>query len=273
MITIKQIQNNATVTDGNDTVTLGAGDSYTCSAPEEKLDFIITVDTTIADVSPSDSVNIAFQSGNFLVKWGDGVEEYYNLASATVLTHQYQNGGNYDVEFLGSGFIRNTGALADRKKITSIKQWGKFNYAQLSFSFQNAINITSFPFEDTLSTINSFQNSFQNVPISNFGKIDMSSCTRSDSMFNGSSFNYNIGNWNMARNTFMANMFLGTSMSQANCDAILTGWTRWANGQANITLKSNVSIHMGNTDYTRGGDAEDAFNHLVNTLNWTITFG
>ena len=53
MITIKNIQNNATVTDGTDTITLGAGDSYTCSVSQKrKLDFIFTIDTTISDVKP-----------------------------------------------------------------------------------------------------------------------------------------------------------------------------------------------------------------------------
>ena len=68
-------------------------------------------------------------------------------------------------------------------------------------------------------------------------------------------------------------MFKDTSMSQANCDAILTGWTRWSNGTAGIQLRNNVSLHLGNTSFTLGGDAEDAYNYLINTLNWTITFG
>ena len=70
-------------------------------------------------------------------------------------------------------------------------------------------------------------------------------------------------------------MFRFTSMDVANCDAIFTGWLRWdsATSSPQITLRTNEAIHMGNTDYTRGGDAEDAHDYLVNTLNWTITFG
>ena len=91
MITIKQIQNNATVTDGTDTVTLGAGDSYTCSEPEEKLDLIFTVDID------TNIFNLGIQqNNNFLIDWGDGVEEYHVFSSAgtsTTIEHNYTTTG------------------------------------------------------------------------------------------------------------------------------------------------------------------------------------
>jgi len=279
MIIIENIQNNATVTDGNNTVTLGAGDSYTCSEPEEKLDLIITVDTTISDVSPSDSYILPWLgTPNCLVRWGDGAQQYLNssnVSSSSNITHQYAIGGIYDITISGSFTFRaNSSSVHDKKKLTAIKQWGKGISASFNASFSSAINLTSVPQNETLKfRSGDFRSSFSDIPISNFGKIDSSIFSITQKCFKNTNFDYNIGDWNMFNCSNMQDMFAGTSMSVANCDAIFTGWTRWNNGQANLQLQSNVSIHMGNTDYTRGGDAEDAFNYLVNTLNWTITFG
>ena len=273
MITIKQIQDNATVTDGTDTVILGAGDSYTCSEPEEKLDFIFTVDTTIVDNSPSDSFALQFTSNsnqNALINWGDGIEEYLSPNQANPIIHQYQTSGVYDITIRGAIQFRN---IYDRKKLIAIKQWGKTQILSLNNTFSNNINLVSVPQNETFISPLDCRVAFNGVPISNFGKIDVSYTSTFQQFFSSTNFDYDIGYWNVANAGTMQNMFIGTSMSQANCDNILVGWTRWANGQANIQLQSNVSLHLGNTTYTLGGDAEAAFNYLVNTLNWTITFG
>ena len=240
----------------------------------EKLDFIITVDTTISDVSPSDSVEFRVDKCNCKIDFGDGTKEnYFNISGSLAVSHQYSSGGVYDIKIRGFCIFRNNLTTSDQKKIIAVKQWDSIVHT--NFMFRNNINISSFPQNETFFTQENCQGMFQSNSAVNFGKIDVSRVTITSNMFQSSNFDYDIGYWNVARVTNMSNMFLGTSMSQANCDAIFTGWTRWnsTTSTAGITLKSNVSIHMGNTDYTRGGDAEDAFNYLVNTLNWTITFG
>ena len=274
MITIKQVQNNATVTDGSDTVTLGAGDSYTCLEPEEKLDFIFTVDTTIADNSPSDSYNLAWNGVvNALVNWGDGTEEYVVFPTQGIKSHQYLTEGVYDITVSGLFNYRPLFVSGvDKLKIIAVKQWGR-TFTTLNNAFKQNNNLSSLPQNETLFFQLDSRQCFSSTSLSNFGKIDSSFLSNGLELFRNSNFDYNVGDWNVANCSTMTSMFLGTSMSQANCDNILVGWTRWSNGQANIQLQSNVSLHLGNTDYTRGGDAEDAFNYLVNTLNWTITFG
>jgi len=241
--------------------------------PEEKLDFIFTIDTTLSGSSPSDSFTLNLLWGNDkvgLIKWGDGTQQYYTT-NQTDIMHQYATSGIYDITIRGSYALE---YMIDRRKIIKVKQWGRCDFASCRSAFQDAINLQSVPQDETFFCSGTdFTKLFFLVPLSNFGKISVAKSRDLDSFFRNTNFDYNIGDWNVANVNFMPNMFLGTSMSVANCDAILTGWTRWANGQANITLKQNVSLHMGNTDYTRGGDAEDAFNYLVNTLNWTITFG
>ena len=280
MITIKQIQNNATVTDGSDTVTLGAGGSYTCSEPEEKLDFIFTVDTTISDVSPSDSISY-YIYGFGEIDWGDGNTEYIYEDGNTIQTHKYNTDGVYDIKLSGSIWIYSFSSSSDNLKVIGIKQWGNA-LNDFNRSFYNCYNLVTLPPQnETLKIRRLCQNMFEGVTLPYLPKMDFLDCHVSNSSgnaksaFNASNFDFDASYWNMSAISQMTSMFQNTSMSQANCDAILTGWTRWdsATGTVGLTLKSNVSLHMGNTDYTRGGDAEDAFNYLVNTLNWTIIFG
>ena len=198
---IKTIEQPAIVVDQGVTTNLNAGDSYTCSEPEEKLDFILTIDTTISDVSPSDTIKLQFLSGNFLVNWGDGIEEYYDFTSQTRIEHQYTTGGVYDILFNGCGVIQNSSPnFSDRKKTIAVKQWGKFFSSALSNAFPNNTNISSFPQSETLSCFSgSYQSSFLNIPLSNFGKINTSCILNFSSMFYGSNFDYNIGGWNISK--------------------------------------------------------------------------
>ena len=93
---------------------------------------------------------------------------------------------------------------------------------------------------------------------------NVSNVTNMSYMFyNANSFNQNIGSWNVANVTNMTNMFLNATLSTANYDALLNGWSA-------LTLKSNVKFHGGNSVYCNG---ETARNNMVNTFGWTIADG
>jgi len=257
--------------------------NMTSFRPAEKLDFIFTVDTTIPNVSPADSFQLSWTSTpNCVVYWGDGTSDILNaltITSGNTLTHQYPTPGIYDIEIDGRFNYRTTvPASHDCLKLIAIKQWGMGVFTTMNYAFGNSHNLASVPQNETLKMVgNDFRLAFYrcgtNTGLSNFGKISTYGYSTFQQTFQDTNFDYNVGDWNMTQATVLTNMFLGTSMSVANCDAILTGWTRWANGQANIQLRPNLSLHLGNTDYTRGGDAEVAHDYLVNTLGWTITFG
>ncbi len=108
-----------------------------------------------------------------------------------------------------------------------------------------------------------------NQDISNW---NVSNVMYMNNMFdNAFDFNQDLGNWNVSGVTNMINMFNGTSLSTANYDSILIGWTGWIGGTATKSLKSNVYFDAGTTKYTCYTLAEAARNYLVNTKNWTVT--
>jgi surface protein len=103
----------------------------------------------------------------------------------------------------------------------------------------------------------------------NISSWDVSSVTTMNEMFrDATSFNQNISSWDVSSVTTMTGMFSGVTLSTANYDSLLIGWTGLP------TLQSGVSFHGGNSKYTSGGVAEAARQTLLDPPNnWTITDG
>lgn len=126
---------------------------------------------------------------------------------------------------------------------------------------------------------------------------DMSLCNNFGSMFRTcTSFNQNIGNWNTGNVVFMANMFQASggafnqdisgwsiasltnansaftnaAISRTNYDLMLDNTTGWA---SQATIQSAVTLGMGSTQFTLGGNAEAGHNYLTGTKGWNITDG
>lgn len=74
-------------------------------------------------------------------------------------------------------------------------------------------------------------------------------------------FNQDIGSWNITNVDNMARMFMSTTLSLQNYDAILSGW-----GSKNV--KNNVSFSAGWQKYCRG---EFYRKNLVNEHKWSIS--
>ncbi|NRB39924.1 MAG: BspA family leucine-rich repeat surface protein [Pseudomonadales bacterium] len=77
-------------------------------------------------------------------------------------------------------------------------------------------------------------------------------------------FNQDISNWDVSSVNRMNSMFKSITLSTANYDAILTGWS----GQS---LQSDVVFDGGNSQYS--SSAQAAKDVLTGTYNWTITDG
>jgi surface protein len=103
----------------------------------------------------------------------------------------------------------------------------------------------------------------------NIGSWNVSSVTSMLQMFfNATAFNQNIGSWNVSNVTEFTNFMNGKSAanySATNLDAIYNGWSL-------LTLQPNLTIGFGTIKYTTAG--QSGRNVLTGAPNnWTITDG
>jgi surface protein len=115
-----------------------------------------------------------------------------------------------------------------------------------------------------------FASAFNNGGSANINNwvLNTTSDVSMQSMFIGTSFNQNIGNWNVSKVTDFTNFMLDktpATFSSTNLDAIYNGWI--VNG-----VKPNINISFGTAKYTSAGTA----GRLTLTSapnNWIITDG
>lgn len=99
------------------------------------------------------------------------------------------------------------------------------------------------------------------------GGWDVSSVTDMSYMFAGaSSFDQDLGTWNVSQVINMSGMFNSVTLSTANYDSLLLGWS-------SLNLQDEVEFSAGNSQCTSPGAPADARQYIVDTFNWTIYDG
>jgi len=98
------------------------------------------------------------------------------------------------------------------------------------------------------------------------GNWDVSSVINMGYMFSiASFFNQDIGNWDVSSVTDMEDMFWDVTLSTPNYDSLLIGWSL-------LTLQDGVLFHAGNSKYSLG-EAADARTFIIGIFGWTINDG
>ena len=123
------------------------------------------------------------------------------------------NGDNYQVEISGDFpriYFNNTG---DKDKIKTIEQWGNIAWNEMSLAFYGCSNLTYNATDaPNLSAVTSLYAMFRDCSSFNgdIGNWDVSTITDMRVMFNGASvFNQNISDWDVSNVTLMDFMFSG----------------------------------------------------------------
>ena len=263
-----------------------------------------------SSIGADNTLNLNFNLFKGGVDWGDGkgIQRYSRENSSEryrLINTEYDEPGIKIIKIYGMMSIRGGGHNADNDKscLLEIVQFSSdrpnthsqaFGYGRKSIKFPKGIwrlpsNCELLLYEvygsiglENVTLDSSITSSFYlafgnhwghfNNDV-NFEDLDTEFVTNISNMFlRAQTLDQNLGKWDMGNMTRANGFLTGTAISQENCDKLLLGWLRWENGQPNKTLKPNVTIHLGKTTYTKGGDVEDAFNYYVDTLGWTIIF-
>lgn len=200
---------------------------------EMQLEFTTTVN--------NQEVRIPFAAGvDVSVNWGDGSDPD-NYTSPTQASHVYPTPGTYSVLVAGSlSRLGGTNVLG-WDALTKVLNWGDLGLTSLEAAFYNCDKLTDVP-DNLPSTVNNLSSTF----------------------YGATSFNDDIGNWDISNVTDMTNMFSGVTLSESNYNSLLSGW-------ADQSVNSDVTFSGGNSKYS--GDAFSARQSLIFSYNWTITDG
>jgi surface protein len=271
----------------------------TTTIPLPALPFLSRWDTTKPS-SANNQISLPLISGgtyDFLVDWGDGKTDHINKYDDPAVTHKYAVSGEYTVTIsgtlIGFAFI----GVGDCKKLMEIKRWGILNLGNSTYGgyFDQCSNlqITATDIPDLTATfimVNAFKGcrSIRSIPSiekwnmtnvtdmsfmfydtpyfdQDIGNWNVSGVTNMHGMFMmDTSFNRDLSAWNIVKVTDMSFMFSGASLSTANYDSILIGWS-------GRQVTNGVYFDAGSAKYTAGGSAANARNKLTTVYGWYIS--
>tara|TARA_R110000803_G_scaffold13681_1_gene38345 strand:+ start:51 stop:1040 length:990 start_codon:yes stop_codon:yes gene_type:complete len=106
--------------------------------------FKMTVDTTKAG-SASDTFVLPISPGvvNFTVDWGDGNSDLITVSNQAELTHVYASSGSYQIALDGSFTAVVFGNTGDRRKLSSIDNWGTNQWSTFEYCFYGCSNMVA----------------------------------------------------------------------------------------------------------------------------------
>ncbi|SKB44628.1 BspA family leucine-rich repeat surface protein [Maribacter arcticus] len=235
--------------------------------------FITTWKTDNLGTSNSTSITIPTTGTGYSydIDWeNDGTFDDFGITRN--ITHDYGTAGTYTVAIKGAFptiYFNNEG---DKDKILSIEQWGTQQWTSMFRSFFGCINLEGNALDiPNLNSVNNMGNMFRGASSYNqdIGNWDVSNVNFMNGLFFGAtSFNQNIGSWDVSNVTRMDGMLRSIALSLSNYDSLLIGWSTLDVGETRIPV--NQLFDGGTSTYCTG---ESARNNLATTYGWSITDG
>jgi len=190
--------------------------------------FVITVDTTLTDLTPVGQYQIPSLNTNYQIQWEEIGNEAGNNSGGYVPVAT----ANHTINFGASGIYRvmidPMGATSgvndfddfrvvgagDNDKLISVDQWGVTQWSHLDSAFRETPNFLGVTANDApdLSQVTSFENMFLNTPsmvhAQGFSSWDTSNVLSMAGMFRQSpNVNPDVANWDMSKVTTIGLMF------------------------------------------------------------------
>ena len=248
----------------------GDGLDPTCDTSNPLNHFVITVDTTIAGATGSNSFSIPTTGTGYNYSIDSNNNGSFNFTGVTGnMQLNYATGGIKTIRIAGDFPRIYFNQSGDKDKILSIEQWGTIHWTSMNNAFSGAsnlvINATDTP---DLSNVSSLFSMFLNA--SNIGNgtgnwnWDTSNIAGMANMFqNATSFDKDISSWNIENVGNVGAMFSGATLSDANYDALLISWDAQ-------NVQPSLVFNGGNSQYCSPA-AVTAHDNLINNDLWTIT--
>ena len=219
------------------------------------------------------SISTLGEGYNYQINWGDGSTDEDVTGD---IAHSFSNPGTYTVSITGTfpQFYSDKERCdkgcdeSNDYRLRSIEQWGEIQWRSMFSAFAASylwpapsINATDVP---DLSLVTDM--SYMFVGAGKFNSVlsnwDVSSVTNMSGMFSYADyFNQDISDWNVSSVTDMSGMFTSVTISTANYNALLIGWS-------SQDLQHNVIFNAGYSSYSN--DSQASRDIIINSFNWNI---
>jgi len=200
---------------------------------------------------------------NYSIDWGDGKADF-NITGR--ISHMYAIKNKYKIKIWGKLPRLYSSESSYYGYLESIDQWGDIEWKSMSRAFSASGNLEG-KAHDTpnLSNVTDMSRMFYYSSFNqDIGDWDVSNVTDMSSMFSNSSFNQDIGDWDVSNVTDMSSMFYNSSFSTKNYDLLLEKWSQ-------LSLQNGVEFSVGSTKYSP--KSQKYKDLIVNKFHWNIIDG
>ena len=260
------------VTSQDNTATTTYTITVTQAAPAANLmDFVTTWRVGTGDLDIT--IPTSGSGYDYSVDWG--VTPTVSTVHTGDATYTYATPGSYTVRISGTFpqiYINNEG---DKEKIIAINQWGNQVWTSMENAFFGALNLAGLATDDpNLTGVTDMTGMFANASVFNqdISGWPVNGVTNMSAMFFGATaFDQNIGGWNVSNVDDMSNMFDDVTLSVANYDALLLGWSTIDTAAGETPLQTDITFDAGNSKFCNTAAKGDL--EADDGANWTINDG